>query len=360
MLIQNATKAVAHNTDNFFVHTPSSVEFGTDHGTKYALLDGTWKHQFDRRSSIGAQLDLGVNEKHLKDQFLNGKFFIVDDHIVDHRLKDDLTRSQFIHSDDSIKALVEHLGFSKSVPKTNIIAVNELGGVGKPMARSQTEVFECNATNSLGGQFDITIGFSWSPFSVDIHSFIEMWREVCSNGAVARAPMMNHRIPMLNSWKDNLEISNQVIRHNFDQIVLPRLQALPNERISMNDLTVLMRIVDDQLSSKQLEHSSIKHLTTIRDKLDSAWDGDADRLKKNILKFIPAPVSAYDAMNIATEVGTHHVGRDRTSGQAQSFVNKLIFDQSRTRNLNVDLDSLAIDHETFNQVDQAFFGITAH
>lgn len=355
-------QTVAHQTDNFFIHTPSRVDFGTNKDGHYIGLDDKWRIQLDRRSPIVGQLQLGVNEKHLKQQVLDGKFFIVDDRVIDYRFKDEL-KNCHVHNDDAIKALVDHLGFSKAAPRSSIqelFDASVVEGVGKVLARSQTERFECNATESLGGQFDIKIGFSWSPFSVDIHSYIEMWRQVCENGAIAHSPLMNHRIPMLNGWETNLEISNEVIRHNFDKVVFPRLKALPTERISLNDVQVLMRIVDDQRASKQLEGDSQSHLDLIAEKLDGVWDTEAGSLKKSLLKFIPAPVTAFDAMNIATEIATHHVARDRTNARAQAFVNSLIFDQNRGRNLNVDLNSLIIGSETFNQVDQAFFGVTCH
>ena len=43
-----------------------------------------------------------------------------------------------------------------------------------------------------------------------------------------------------------------------------------------------------------------------------------------------------------------------------SDIKTVLFDQNRGRNLNVDLNSLIIGSETFNQVDQAFFGVTCH
>lgn len=353
-------QTIAHATDNFFLHTPSTVDFKLASSSSYeVIIDNKWTVPLDRRSQIGGQLKLGVNQTQLKQEFLEGSFFIVDDHVIDHRLKSDL---KFIHKDDAIRSLADALGFAKMAPVEPGFLDRATRKMSRtaPMARSQTEKFECNATETMGGQFDIKIGFSWSPYDIDINSYIEMWRQVCENGAVAQSPLMNHRIPMLNKWEENLAISNQVIRHSFDKTVFPRLKALPNERISMADMQVLFRIVRDQAASTQQHSDSLAHLHEIEEKLSGAWDPAANSLKTNILKFIPAPVTAFDAMNIATEIGTHHVARDRTGGRAQAFVNGLIFDESRQRNLNVNLDNLVVDGETFGQVDQAFFGTTCH
>lgn len=335
-----------HSTDNFEVITPSRVEFKhMGHQHYNAVLDNTIEMPLDRRSPTVGQLKLGVDHGVLAKQFLDGRFFIVDNQVVDFRLAHE---KKFEHPLDSIKQLVDHLGFITAEGSSRI------------QACSETEKFECDTLNTVGGMFDIKIGFEWSPFSIDIHSYIEMWRQVCSNGAVAMSPIMNHRIPMMNQWKQNLDISNQVIRHNFDKIILPRMQAMPEERISVQDVEVLLRIVSDLKSSNQLSGDSIMHLANIEDKLDAVWDPAFDDLRSNMRKFIPAPVSAFDAYNIATEVGTHHVGRDRNNGKAQAFANNLLFNASRQQNILVDLDSLVTDTATFNDVDKAFFGETTH
>lgn len=342
----------ATQVNNFELFTPSRVDFVRESkGSFSALLDGELRVTFDKRGAINGQLMLGVNEAQLSEQFLEGSFFVVDDQVIDYRLKDNI---KFIHTPDAIKALAETLGFSRPV--------TTLAGVERhAVARSQTAKFECNTTNSIGGQFDINIGFSWSPYELDINSVIELWRLVCENGAIATSPLMNHRIPMMNKWQENLEISNHVIRHSFDKMVLPRLQALPHERISMADVQRLLHIVRDHHNSKHLQGASYRYLTNIESKLESVFTSDVSNLKSNMLKFIPAPVTAFDAMNIATEVATHHTGRDKNDHRAQAFTNALIFDgAARRNNQNVDLDKLVIGTEVFNQPDQAFFGTTVH
>lgn len=352
-----------HHTDNFMVHTPSKVEFIVDTAKSFnVMLDDQFLLKLDPRHAVNGQLKLGVEPKVLEGQFLEGRYFIVDNKIIDHRLKQDL---KFEHSTDSIKALVDHLGFAVADANNPFAfrtgrAARRGVVIDRPMARSETANFECDALGAIGGMFDVKIGFSWSPFSLDINSFIEMWRQICSNGAIAQDPIMNHRIPMMNQWQENLAISNQVIRHNFDKLVLPRLQALPDERINMQDVSVLHRMACDLKDTDKLGHDSYLHLANIIDTLDMVLDPEVSSLQGNLQKFIPAPISAFDAMNIATEMATHHVAADKSGVRAQAFVNSLIFDKRRQNNMNIDLSSLVTDTETFNNVDRAFFGETCH
>lgn len=354
----------ALKTDNWTMLQPSKVDFLYGGDKQWSVqLEDEFVINLDRRSPITGQLNLDVDRGHLIEQFKDGRFFIVDDEVIDYRLQADL---KFMHSNESIKHLVDHLGFATPESNNRFIGrrarATRHGFSDSIQARSRTEAFEASALDSIGGQFDIHTGFKWSPFSLDIHSYIEMWRQVCENGAIATAPLVNSRIPMLNQWKENLAISNQVIRHNFDKIVLPRLAALPSERISMFDLMTLKNFVENLASTedKQFAHDSYKHLMAIGAQLEEAWDPRADQLGRNNLKFIPAPVSAFDAMNIATEIATHHMPADRTNARGQVFVNELIFSDTRRRNMAVDVNNLVTDVSTFDNVDRAFFGITCH
>lgn len=336
-----------------FIHIPSKVDFYVDGGHSHMYLDDKFKVALDPRGSIAGQISLGIDPDDVKPEVLEGRYFIVDDHVVDHRLK---SQFKFQHSDESIKALVDKLGFAQSLT-TDHQGRERRGAV---QARATREAFEVNPLDSIGGQFDIHIGFHWSPFDLDIHSIIEMWRQVCSNGAIAKSPILDNKIPMLNRWEENLAISDRVVRHSFDKLVLPRLKALPNERITLADVAALSGILNNLQQSKHLHSHSIMALKKMEEFVDSAWLPGANDLKKNMQKFVSAPMTAYDAYNIVTEAATHHLGRDKNNHQAAAFTSSLIFNADRQRSSRTELDSLTTDTNTFANPDRAFFGETCH
>lgn len=341
------------NVKEAFIHQPSKVDFHVAGGYSHMYLDGKFKVPLDSRGSIAGMIALGVDPDELKPEVLEGRYFIVDDKVIDHRLKSHL---KFQHSDEAIKQLVDKLGFAQQV------TTNQFGGERRGLieARASREAFEVNPLDSIGGQFDIHIGFQWSPFELDIHSIIEMWRQVCTNGAVARSPILDNKIPMLNRWEENLAISDRVVRHNFDKLVLPRLAALPNERITLSDVAELQRILTNLQQSKQLHGSSLMALAEMEAVVDQAWLPGASLLKKNMQKFVQAPMTAFDAYNIVTEAATHHLGSDRNNHQASAFVSSIIFNADRQRSSRTELDSLTTDTNTFANPDRAFFGETCH
>jgi len=353
-------KFEAYEPKQYEMHTPSKVDFNFIGKNSFAMLDDTFKVNLDPRGQLASMASLGIDPNDLKSELLEGRFFIVDNQVVDHRFKSNL---KFEHTADSIKNLVNKLGLAQR-------AENQPGfqarGRRQPIRSSKIEMkatreaFEVNPIDLAGGLMDINIGFNWSPFELDIHSVIEMWRQVCSNGAIASSPILDNRIPMLNRWEENLRISDHVVRHNFDKLVLPRLQAMPTERITLADVQALQKILSDLQSSKQLHHDSTQSLISMSEKVNEAWLPGAGSMKKNMLKFVEAPMTAFDAYNVVTEASTHHLGRDKTSSQSQAFISSLIFNTDRRRASRTELDSLLCDTNTFANPDQAFFGLTCH
>lgn len=348
---------VKRETGNFFVHTPSNVDFKLESSSTYsAMIDNRWKLPLGGKDPITGLLRLGVDQDDLKQDFLTGRFFIVDDHIIDHRLGSQL---KFEHSADNVKQLADHLGFSSMV-HTNVLT-GDTHASTRAVAHSQTEAFDCNISNSQGGQMDIKLGFSWSPFELNIKAVIEMWRQVCSNGAIAQSPLLDCMVPMMNRWKENLATSNRVIRHNFDKIVLPRLEALPNERINLADVQLMGRILNDFAESKRIVGHQKAALDEMIELVDMAGDiPGAHKLGQNQLKFVEAPMTAYDAYNMITEANTHLVGADRNTSRGQAFISGLLFNDQRKRAAKANLDDLVIGTTTMANPDQAFWGITQH
>lgn len=334
-----------YEADDVMLHRPDAIDFYKSHGSTFMNIDQTWSIELDRRNPLVGQLDLGVDRELLAAEYVGGQFFIVDNTVIDYR---SVNYKGYTHSVDNIKELTDAIGF---------VLRN-----GKIQAGNITHNFEHEAFTSAGngGQFDIQIGFNWSPFSMDIESMLKMVRLACENGMIASSPIMNNRIPMINEWKENLMISNDVIGHAFHKMVSPRLAAMPDERVSLYDIGMMMTAIVDLANSKKLHVAKVEALETMYDRLDVLLTPEVRAIKKNMLKFIEAPVSAYDAMNLMTECATHYVGIDKTATKASALANNFLFDQKRQRNIGTKLDSLVADQQTFLNADQAFFGITSH
>lgn len=333
----------AYEPDEFFIHQPSTVDFVRSRGQVSVVIDDTWSVPLERRDQTAGQVNLGMDHADLKERFLTGRYFIVDDQVIDWRGGDDL---KFMHDDAAIAKLASTIGFVDSPTGCR--------------AGNVTHKLDYEAFQSEGGQFDVHIGFNWSPFSLDINSQLSLLRLVCSNGLVAQSPIMHHRIPMMNAWEDNLAISNDVIGHSFHKLVGPRLAALTEERISVHDALMMRSFLNDLSTSKQATGAQLLALNNMLELIEPVFTDEVMSLSKNMLKFVHAPITGFDALNVATECATHYVGEDRSKVKAELFANSLIFSEDRQRNIRTDLDKLMVDVHTFDNPDQAFFGQTCH
>lgn len=335
---------VKYEPKHFEIYRPVTVEFKESGKSFEVVLDDEIKIPLDRRSDIVGQLNLGVDEAPLLKRFADGSYFMVDGVVADYRTSNEL---KFTHSHDSISEMIKHLGMQKI---GNVVQMTSI-----------TSELECEALNGqVGGLFDVKVGFNWSPFRTDIESVVEMIRQICTNGMVASDPIMSYRVPVINMWQDNLQVGNDILVHQFNKLVIPRLEAMPNERISMYDVLGLRAVIADLRESSDLKSQHVMALGNMFDSLDELVTSDVVAIKKNLLQFIPAPISAYDAFNIATECGTHYVSGDKTSKRAQAFANSLLFNDDRSNKINLDLRNLVADTQTFMDVDRAFFGHTSH
>ena len=340
-------KLEAYEPTDFRIITPTDVEFFKRNSSSYVAIDGEWEVKLDSRHNAVGQLALGIDPDLLKPTFLGGRYFLVDDQIVDFRQAEAI---KFEHTDVALMNLVKAVGMS-------------IDQKGKIYAKSITSNFEYEAFQTAGGEFQIAQGFAWSPFSLDIQAALELLRVLCSNGLVVTDPIMNHKIPVMNGWEENLAIANDVIRHAFDHKVGPRIAALPTEMISMHDAMGLIDIIGGCIHGNGKRDLVYSHndLVAIHEKLEPLVTPEVRAMQKNVLKFIPVPITAFDAMNVATECATHYL--DPFSGPASklsNFANNLLFSESRQKNLDVNLDSLVMDTKVFSSADQAFHGITCH
>lgn len=236
------------------------------------------------------------------------------------------------------------------------------GQQSKLFTSRMTESFEFNAFGTEGGAFDVGIGFSWSPFSTDIKSFTNLVRFVCSNMMAVSDPSMSFNIPMINDWEQNLDVSNNALRHMFEKVVGPRIEQMPNERISLFDLEVIQNLVTSLLNSDRdkVKFEAKPKLHRLSDNVQHVMSlADAKGVSGSASRLIEAPVTAFDAYNIATEVNSHYL--TERNDKFQQFANSLIFDsERRNKAIEADLDDMTIDNHTFEDPDAAFFGQTCH
>lgn len=305
-------------------------------------VDRQFDIALDKSSGDAKQVELGVDPNIVVGRYVNGWFHIADDQVIDHR---DNKYTGFVHKQNSLDELGNRIGFLQN-PKNHALT-----------ARNRTSRFEHEAF-SKGGVFDVDIGFRWSAFTPMIESHFEMVRALCSNQMIfGRDTVMSRNIPLINEWENNMAISNDVLKHIFNTTVKQRLVEMPNERASLADVELIQTSVTKQIGDTNITQESRLFLHNLLEKLKFIDEyPDLSALTVNDKKRIPVPVSVYDAMNIATEVSTHH--SVQRSAKLQAFATSCIFDKKRQSNLSS--EAVFTSDSTFDDPDRAFWAETVH
>lgn len=304
-------------------------------------IDKLFDVPLSKNSNEARQVAIGVDPMRVVEQYAGGLFHLADDQVVDYR---PAAYTGFVHDANALTELTARIGFLKS---------------GKDLIpRNRTAQFQHEAF-AKGGVFDVDVGFEWSAFSPTIDSRFEMVRSLCTNEMVfGKGTVMSRSIPMISDWQSNMAISNDVLKHIFNTTVTGRLEAMPTERASLADVRLLKSEISRQLDNEKATVESRKFLDNLMSKIATLDTLELPKsLTVNDLKRIAVPMSVYDAMNIATEVTTHH-SDDAPSNKLKAFAVSCIFDKKRQSNILS--EEIFTSTSTFNDPDRAFWAETVH
>jgi len=337
---QNFTSA-ADITSSLIYRAKSVAPILGDKGLTGMKVDKIFDVPFSSTSNEAKQVLLGVDPKQVIEQYAGGLFHVADDKVIDYR---PTSYTGFVHGTDALNELSQRIGFLKH------------GDTLVP--RNRTSQFEHEAF-AKGGKFDVDVGFEWSAFSPSIDSRFEMVRALCSNQMIfGKGTVMSRSIPMISDWESNMHVSNDVLKHIFHTTVIGRLADMPDERANLADARLLKLEIGRQLDNEAMAVDSRKFLNNLLEKVAALDSFELPKsMSVNDVKRIAVPMSVYDAMNIATEVTTHH-SDGKPSNKLKAFAVSCIFD--RKRQSNIISEEVFSSTNTFNDPDRAFWAETVH
>jgi len=313
------------------------------------VINGKYEHEFGSRDKESQFLEYAHPEQ-VAQRLNGGTFFVVDGDLVDYR---DENYRGFIHDEDGIEKLAEHVGLSITKGRSRTGAYSQA-------ARGTNQVFNRSRHRGLsrgiqlggshgefafnveqlgdGGKFNTNLMFGWSPFSDLVSSVVEVLRLVCENGMVGMSPIINSQIPIINNHKEHLEIAANQIEHRFSSIMKDRLLEMADSRTSV---AVLKMIRDEAVSRlRNQEYGPMRDrlgqiasiadpYTHLREFYTEAELGHEDRRH-----LLDGHLTEFDALNLMTELDSHTIdpsegtrdARQRHNSVLQSRVNSLVFD----------------------------------
>lgn len=290
-------------------------------------VDGKIQHQFDSSSRVSKALEI-MTPDDLSERLTGGQYFAVDDELVDFR---DGEYHGFIHTDESIKNLVEHIGIHRK--QNNSIRVHENTTSNDIILGARWSDHDIVIPEYKdGGQFTSELHFGWSPFIKTVNSAFKLTRLICENGMRGLRTFMNTKIPLVNRWEEHLDIADRQIQHKVNEIVVHRLRHMGTERATVAEATLIAQharyrrktAANNEQYATRLDNiiqivSPRKHLSSVyRDNVFS---------DHHIAAQHPAHLTTFDLYNIATELRSHTTPVEKSTTRALDKIsNDLIFE----------------------------------
>lgn len=325
------------------------------------IIDNQFEHCFDPKHSVSQSLLAGTDA--LQQRFMNGSFFFKDIVTEQGEEKQELITYQdghyrgFIHSDDNIAELIQHIGSTHNFDRsayTNTTSKN----VRLQNVRSNVELqIPGYAT---GGEMNSQLSFVWDPFQAHIRAAYKIIRLVCSNGMVGMADFMNSKIPMVNDWQRHMEIVDKQLQNRMTNMIGIRMQAMSQSHASIRDCFRIKNACLDRLNDVNIVRTpdEIKRLQDIclavdpvihlTDKVDISVLNDG-----RMADVTGSHLSEFTVWNFLTEMATHtKPSAKNTQAALHKHANAILVDRDGGKIHNI---SQRVHQKlAFQDVDAAF------
>jgi len=351
---------------DFMKNAKVNVEDATDDkGRKTAIItvgDGLgekYQHQFPHTSRISKALTV-MTPVQLAEQMSGGSYFFVDATLYDFR---DGNYKGHIQTDDTILQLIDLLGINHYDDSNRDMRVHENVTSGRiKLGRKWSDnPIDITAFNE-GGEFRSELHFGWSPFMTTINSAFKLERLICTNGMRGLRTFMNTKIPLVNRWKEHLDIASIKIQNKVDGICQRRFREMSTERASVAELMALNNHAEERIQDGR-EHAATNTMLRNIQSVVNPCRHLADVYQSNVFnKHSPAAaqypghLTTMDAYNIATEIRSHTPAVKKSTERALDMIaNDMVFDHT-----NIILPATAKvsrKASAFSDPDAAFFGV---
>ena len=207
-----------------------------------------------------------------------------------------------------------------------------------------------------GGKFDISTGFNWSAFKPNLKTQVNILRQICSNGMVARSPLFEREVPIINLFDRHLDIAARQMGQIARREIANRIEVMGREHSTVREVDLVLSHIERRINDEKMYGVTDKRLENLRDSVYVAGNISPyykqGAIETGIVKALPSPISRFDLWNIVTEMNSHtHGSIDSTSSALDRIASGLVFPKR---------DGIAITEKqkgesTFGSPEQAFF-----
>lgn len=256
----------------------------------------------------------GINR--VQDRFMNSTLFCESGEILDYRTSD---YKGIIHTDDTIENLIRYVGTTRN----------------GQLLRSENNPIEVELAKQLigaGGDFNVNVNFSWSPFMYHLKSLVSTLRIICQNGGTILHELLANQVPVINDWERHLNIANKVLANRTVELMDNRFNDMFHTPADMWSLNRVRAHAEARMDETQTLNGA-ECLRAIMDLTDITKYSDVDQsavdsLSNNYASRCRSHLSQYSLFNLATEMASHTNPADGSSENGiKALYNRILFDE---------------------------------
>lgn len=208
------------------------------------------------------------------------------------------------------------------------------------------------AEYGLGGKFNLSTGFTWSAFQRNLKTQVNVVRQICDNGMVARSRMFEREVPVINLYDHHLDIAARQLIDISRRELTRRIEIMGREHSTNKEV----RLVYNHIEKRYKQNRNDPRLSTLMEVIEEYSEISQfytkNAIDNGIVKSLAAPISRYDLWNIVTEMNSHTEELIESTGDA---LNKIATGLIFPKNVGTAITENK-SKSTFGSPEQAFFG----
>jgi len=333
-----------------------SLDMQGGHPIASIIVDDRFEHTFKPESRVSKALEI-MSAADLGERLSGGNYFFIEDELYDFR---DGRYSGFVHTDDSIRNLVDVVGISDNSDDVRV-HTNTVSKDFK-LGRKWSDHGITVPAYQVGGEFNSEIHFNWNPFVRTIGSAFMLYRLVCENGMRGLKSFLNTKIPLMNRWQEHLDIANKQIQTKVESTISARLTRMGHERASVGEVNLLAshahrRLIESAVPLSSVEREQLENIRNVASPVIHLGSVYKDNVfvDSNLAAQHPAHLTVFDVYNMVTELRSHTRETEKSTDLGlDRLANDLIFDR---KDLTMHAQRFSMPRLcSFSDPDAAFFG----
>lgn len=358
--------SISYFDNNLAMVHNANVELHKRDKSVSVIINDIFKTELDKKSAIFQALQ-NNDILDVQQRLSGGSYFVQasndstkNDELITYRNRD---YKGFIHSDDNIRSLIEHIGVNHGKNRKHFRNTSsqhvQLSNV---YSRENMNII---TSGGDGTEIDSQLSYNWDPFQSHIRASYEIIRLICTNGMVGMTNFMNTKIPIVNEWTQHMEIASKQLQNKIGSVINTRVKqmTLSQSRASVRDCQRVVEACMQRYQNPLKTAEEVRHIKAIGYAADPTLHlgkhySSSVFNDKRLSEQSASHLTEFTLWNMLTELATHTAETDSSSNSAlHKHANDLMFDRFMRKTVVNSSTGVSIAHNAkYDDIDAAFIG----